>query len=233
MLSNLFAKSKKERKLSLNEWLLISCGFSCILVVARIFVSGYNTYLFMPWNLFLAFVPYATSELLSRSVSLMEHKWKRRAVMALWLLFIPNTFYIVTDLFHLEEFDTAPKWFDLLLLFSFAWNGLMFGFLSIRKMAIIQQAVSGQRFYFLFIFAVMWLNSFGIYIGRYLRYNSWDIIAQPFSLFNELLGMIFNPLQNKMEWGMITIWAVFMTLIYFTIEKMAESFLLRYNKQLK
>lgn len=100
-------------------------------------------------------------------------------------------------------------------------------------MAIIQQAVSGHRYYLLFIFAVMWLNSFGIYIGRYLRYNSWDIIAQPFSLLGELLEMIFNPFQNKMEWGMITIWAVFMTLIYFTIEKMGESFLSRYHKQPK
>ena len=146
-------------------------------------------------------------------------------------MFIPNTFYIVTDLFHLDEFDTAPKWFDLLLLFSFAWNGLVFGFVSIRKMSIIQQVISGQRFYLLFIFAVMWLNAFGIYIGRYLRYNSWDVIAQPFSLFSELLEMIYNPLQNKMEWGMITIWAVFMTLFYFTIEKMAESFLSRYQQQ--
>lgn len=222
MLFDLFVKNKTISNLAMKHWLLISCGFSCVLVIARVAATGYYTYLFMPWNLFLAYIPYLISERFSRNVPLMEHKWKRIAVVAAWLLFIPNSFYIVTDLFHLDQFDAAPKWFDLLLLFSFAWNGLLLGLLSVRKMAIIQQAISGQRFSLLFIFAVMWLNAFGIYIGRFLRYNSWDIITQPFSLFGEILEMFYNPLQNKMEWSMITTWAIFMTLFYFTIEKMTD-----------
>jgi uncharacterized membrane protein len=230
MFFKLFAKTKNEPKLTLKQWLLLSCCFSCILVIARVIATGYVTYLFMPWNLFLAFVPYAISEWLSGNIPVLEHKWKRMGVLLLWLLFIPNSFYIITDLFHLDEFDSAPKWFDLLLIFSFAWNGLLFGILSVKRTELILQVISGRKFSLLFISAVMWLNAFGIYIGRYLRYNSWDIIARPFSLFGEMLDVLIHPLQNKMEWSMITTWAVFMTLFYFTIEKMAESFLSRYQQ---
>lgn len=223
MLSNLFAKQKIESRLTLKHWLLISCCFSCMLVSARVIVTGYDTYLFLVWNLFLAFIPYAISEWLSRNIAVMEHKWKRVLVLFVWLLFVPNTFYIVTDLFHLDQFDNAPKWFDLLLLFSFAWNGLLFGILSVRKTELIVRAISGYNFSLPFVFAVMWLNAFGVYIGRYLRFNSWDIISQPFSLFGEMLQVLIHPLQNKMEWGMITTWAIFMTLFYFTIKTLAEA----------
>lgn len=222
MLFDLITKNKTISNLTLKHWLLISCGFSCSLSVVRVIATGYYTYLFMGWNLFLAFVPYFITERFSHSIPLMEHKWKRILIVAVWLLFIPNSFYIITDLFHLDQFDAAPKWFDLLLLFSYAWNGLVLGLLSVRKMAIIQQSIMGQRFAFLFIFIVMWLNAFGVYIGRFLRFNSWNIITNPFSLFAEVMEMIFYPLQNKMEWSMITTWAIFMTLFYFTIEKITE-----------
>jgi uncharacterized membrane protein len=228
MLFKLFAKHKIEARITLKHWLLISCIFSCVLVCARVIATGYLTYLFLPWNLFLAFVPYVISEWLSRNVAVMEHKWKRVLVLFGWLLFIPNAFYIVTDLFHLEQFDDAPKWFDLLLLFSFAWNGLLFGILSVRKTELIVRTISGYNFSIPFVFAVMWLNAFGIYIGRFLRYNSWDIVTQPFSLLEEMMQVLLHPLRNKMEWGMISTWAIFMTLFYFTIKTLIETSTLRH-----
>ncbi len=178
----------------------------------------------MLWNLFLAFIPYAISYWLYDNLKIVANKLKLVAILSAWLLFIPNSFYIITDLFHLDEFVSAPKWFDLLLLLSFAWNGLLFGIASLRKMEIILQKISGRSFSLFIVFAVMWLNAFGVYIGRYLRYNSWDVITQPFSLFNELLQIVIHPLRNKMEWGMIFCYAVFMTLLYITVKKMAESF---------
>jgi uncharacterized membrane protein len=90
---------------------------------------------------------------------------------------------------------------------------------------LILGVVYGKIFSLVSIGVVMWLNAFGIYIGRYLRYNSWDIIFQPFSLFAELLNVLLYPLHNKEEWGMITSWAVFMTLFYITIKKAGESFI--------
>lgn len=203
---------------------MISCGFSCLLLCARIFITGDLTYLFLVWNLFLAFIPFAISEWLLTLERFAQRKRKLAFVLFVWLLFIPNSFYILTDLFHLDKFDSAPKWFDLLLIFSFAWNGIVLGIVSIRRTEVILESISGRRFSLFIIFIVMWLNAFGIYIGRYLRFNSWDIIAQPFSLFKEMFEVLFHPLRNKMEWGMIAVYAVFMTVLYITIKKLAENF---------
>jgi uncharacterized membrane protein len=217
---------KKDISLNLNiqQWLMISCGFSCLLLCARIFITGDLTYLFLVWNLFLAFIPFAISEWLLTLERFAQRKRKLAIVLFVWLLFIPNSFYILTDLFHLDKFDSAPKWFDLLLIFSFAWNGIVLGIVSIRRTEVIIESISGRRFSLFIIFIVMWLNAFGIYIGRYLRFNSWDIIAQPFSLFKEMFEVLFHPLRNKMEWGMIAVYAVFMTVLYITIKKLAENF---------
>lgn len=217
---------KKDISLNLNiqQWLMISCGFSCLLLCVRIFITGDLTYLFLIWNLFLAFIPFAITEWLLTLERFAQRKRKLVIVLFVWLLFIPNSFYILTDLFHLDKFDSAPKWFDLLLIFSFAWNGIVLGIVSIRRTEVIVESISGRRFSLFIIFIVMWLNAFGIYIGRYLRFNSWDIIAQPFSLFREMFEVLFHPLRNKMEWGMIAVYAVFMTVLYITIKKLAENF---------
>src|SRR5689334_15803694 len=97
--------------LTMRQWVAISCGFSCILVAARMAFTGDTTYLFMIWNLFLALVPYLITEWLSRHSWMTGNRWKLAGILFLWLLFIPNSFYILTDLFHLDEFDTAPQWF--------------------------------------------------------------------------------------------------------------------------
>jgi uncharacterized membrane protein len=212
---------QKDSKLTLNHWLFISCCFSVLLICARVTATGYFTYLFLVWNLFLAFIPYAISEWFYQRIPVIENRWKRLIVLTGWLVFVPNSFYIVTDLFHLEQFDNAPKWFDLLLLFSFAWNGLLFGILSVRRIETIITAIYGERYSIFFLLVVMWLNAFGIYIGRYLRYNSWDVIGRPFSLLEEMLEVIFHPIRNSMEWGMITLWAAFMALFYITIKVMS------------
>ena len=224
MLQKISIKKNRELILTMQHWLIVSCGFSFLLLSARIFVTGHMTYLFLVWNLFLAFVPYAITQWASVDTNILKNRVKLIAMLFTWLLFIPNSFYILTDLFHLDAFDSAPKWFDLLLIFSFAWNGIVLGIVSIRKIETIMENVTGRNSSLLIVFIVMWLNAFGIYIGRYLRFNSWDIVMQPFSLFREMFEVLFHPLKNKMEWGMIGVYAVFMTVLYITIKKLGENF---------
>ena len=224
MLSKCFLAKRTLASLTIQDLLLISCGFSCLLLMGRAAVTGLITYAFLLWNLFLAVIPYAITHWLSGQPSLWKSKPKLLVVIFAWLIFIPNSFYILTDLFHLDTFDSAPKWFDLLLLFSFAWNGLLLGILSVRTLEKIIETVWGKDFSFTILVVVMWLNAFGIYIGRYLRYNSWDVIAQPLSLFSEMFEVIFHPIKNKMEWGMITVYAVFLLLLYTTLKKLSENF---------
>jgi uncharacterized membrane protein len=222
MLVKFFSKRSAIQSLTLQQWMLLSCAFSCLLLFIRVVTTSTPTYLFLAWNLFLGFIPFAISRWLATDIGVVQSKLKLILAAGAWLLFIPNSFYILTDLFHLEQFDNAPKWFDLLLLFSFAWNGLMLGVVSVRRIEMLIVAKCGERLSLLFVVLVMWMNAFGIYIGRYLRFNSWDIFLQPFSLSRQMLEIIIHPIQNGMEWGMITIYAVFMTLLYITARKMGE-----------
>lgn len=205
--------------LAANEWLIYSCAFSFILLLVRLAVTQKPEYIFLPWNLFLAYIPYRLTEWMVSKITLLESKGKLLSLLLLWLVFIPNAFYIITDLFHIAKMRAAPKWFDLLLVFSFAWNGILLGVLSLRRVETIVHINMGRRFTFLLVLLVMWLIALGIYIGRFLRFNSWDIITDPFSLMQELADMVFHPFEHGYAWGMTVCYAVFMTLLYFTIRK--------------
>jgi uncharacterized membrane protein len=210
---------------TIHEWLLASSCFSCLLLLGRMIVTQSLGYIFLPWNLFLAFIPYfITRRMIDKRNEITKNKVKLFVTLGIWLLFIPNSFYIITDLFHFTHIHSAPKWFDLLLIFSFAWNGILFGIISLRRVEIILTTVKTKIFSLYFVFAVMWLSAFGIYIGRYLRFNSWDVITDPFSLAVEILNMLIHPFHNLYPWGMTLCYSIFMTLLYFTIKKLGESF---------
>jgi uncharacterized membrane protein len=195
-----------------------------MLLVGRAVFTGLLTYGFLLWNLFLAVVPYLITQWIIERPGIYQSKTRLVLAILAWLLFVPNAFYIITDLFHLDRFDSAPKWFDLLLIFSFAWNGLLLGILSIRMVEKVVERVWGSGFSLILLFAVMWLNAFGIYVGRYLRFNSWDIFTQPQFLLSEMTAVILHPVQNKLEWGMIFAYALFMLLVYLTLKKISKHF---------
>jgi len=215
---------KTNRSFTLHQWLLASALFSCGLLATRMIVTDSIQYIFLPWNLFLAFIPYAITRWMSARPELFEHRVKRFVLLALWMLFIPNAFYIITDLFHLRNVHSAPRWFDLLLVFSFAWNGILFGVISLRRVELIIGLDRGPVYSMGLIFAVMWLNALGIYIGRYLRFNSWDIVTDPFNLMIEIGDLIVNPLDNWVAWGMTGTYALFMTMLYLSLKKLGETF---------
>ena len=112
------------------------------------------------------------------------------------------------------------------MVFSFAWNGILIGVISLRRAEIMMASRWQRDVSFIVIAMVMWLIALGVYIGRYLRFNSWDIITDPLSLFNEIFLMVLNPIENLVNWGMTFTYAVFMTLLYYTIKKLTESFTL-------
>src|SRR5437667_4027347 len=131
---------------TVHEWLLASSCFSCLLLLVRMLATHSLGYIFLPWNLFLASVPYWISWWIIKNISIAGNKMKLILSLAVWLLFIPNSFYIITDLFHFTHIRSAPKWFDLLLIFSFAWNGILFGIISLRRIEIIFSILRGKGF---------------------------------------------------------------------------------------
>jgi uncharacterized membrane protein len=210
----------------MDRLLTASMMFSCILVGIRIFHTGKITFIFMIWNLFLAYVPYAISTWITARGARRDRGRLIRLFTALlfltWLLFIPNSFYILTDLYHLADNhrnSLVPEWFDLSLILSFAWNGLLLGILSVRQIEkiLIPQASIFQEW--LFLYPVMWLNALGVYTGRYLRYNSWDIITNPFQLLSDIFGMVIHPLRHQYAWDMVFCFSILLTLFYSLIKK--------------
>ncbi len=209
---------------TIQHWMLISSAFSLMLLLLRIITSGRMSYSFLAWNLFLAYIPFLLSNWLSRHVEVLKNRIKLIFLVLLWLLFMPNSFYILTDLFHLQNMGNGHPWFDLTLILSFAWNGILFGILSIRKMEMLLKAAKGKFISGLIIFMVMWLNAFGIYLGRFLRFNSWDVLINPFSLSGEIVAIFLNPYDYRYVWIMSFCFAFFMVIIYYTIKKVSETF---------
>lgn len=207
----------------IDRILTLSMGFSVVLVMARIVYTGKFTFIWLIWNLVLAWIPYAISSWFQQRPAVQEHRLKFVAVSLLWLLFIPNSFYILTDLFHLGKFTNVPNWFDLTLIISFAWNGLLLGVLSVRQMEKIMQPHLRGKHELLFIYPIMWLNALGVYIGRYPRFNSWDIVTNPFALIAYLIKLICHPIQWMYAWGMVACFSIFMTFVYLTIKRLSKA----------
>jgi uncharacterized membrane protein len=210
--------------LGLQQWILISSIFSILLLIIRIVVSQRISYVFLAWNLLLAYVPLLIANWLNRHEVVMRNKITLVLSISAWLLFMPNSFYIVTDLFHLHTTAGNRPWFDLTLILSFAWNGILFGIISIWKMEILLKRTKGRFASALLIFTVMWLNAFGVYIGRFLRFNSWDIVFNPFPLLSEIVEMIINPYDYKSAWAMSLCFGLFFIILYYTMKKLTEVF---------
>ena len=207
----------------MDRMLTLSMGFSIAMVMARVVYTDKFTFIWLIWNLFLAWVPYVITSWLQAQPAIQERKWLFFAIAGIWLLFVPNAFYILTDLFHLGQFHNVPNWFDLTLIISFAWNGLLMGILSIRQMEkMVQKYLPGKHELY-FIYPIMWLNALGIYIGRYPRFNSWDIFVNPIGLSTYLIRMTIHPIQYKYAWGMVACFSVFMTLVYLTIKRISKA----------
>ena len=157
---------------------LVAASLFCVaLVLVR--ESGSAKFGGLIWNLFLAWIPF----LLAVAV---YDGWRRRrsggslvALGALWLLFFPNAPYIVTDFVHLEHNADAPYWYDAVTVSAFAWTGLLLGFASLFLMQTVVRQWRGVVSGWIFAGVALALGSLGIYLGRFLRLNSWDALEHP------------------------------------------------------
>jgi uncharacterized membrane protein len=191
---------------------LTLCCFS--LSVFRASYSDTKTFLFLNWNLFLAFITWLLSSFAIIKPSIQKKKIAIFILLGTWLLFFPNAPYILTDLFHLRMRYTMPIWFDLVLILSFAWTGLLFGFLSLWDIEQILSKSINPKLVRCISVILLFLGSFGVYLGRYLRWNSWDIITEPFGLFYDIGDRIINPFEHTRTWGMTLFMGLFLTIIY-------------------
>jgi len=206
---------------------LASLGFAtalCLgLLALRAWHYGASAQLWLVWNLFLAWLP-----ALGAFAAYNLHHWPTRlrwlpiiGLSMLWLIFLPNAPYLITDIIHLKPHRSVPLWYDLITLVTFAWTGSFLGLISLFLMQVLVRKTVGNAVSWLFVLSVLTLNGFGIYFGRFLRWNSWDVLFRPTSLFYDLLEGLRNPfdyLHTIAFAGLFTLLfgAVYLMLLSFT-----------------
>ncbi|HUS00632.1 MAG TPA: DUF1361 domain-containing protein [Chitinophagaceae bacterium] len=204
------------KKSSIGHLLALTIGFTISLLLFRIFYSGSLMYIFFVWNLLLASVPLAINPFLFYT----KNKNMQWMLFALWLLFFPNSLYIITDLVHLKARYPVPIWFDTILVFSAAFNGLIIAYASLQQADLFLRSKFSNSITSIIICACLFLSSFGIYLGRFLRWNSWDILSDPLGLIFQVTDRIFNPLEHPRTWGVTIVFTLFFSIFYFTIKKL-------------
>jgi uncharacterized membrane protein len=190
--------------------------FSVSLLTYRILKSDGLSYIFLAWNLFLALIPWWISNYLKQKESLPI---KHLPLIGIWLLFIPNSPYILTDLFHLKLREPFPLWYDLVLVLSFALIGMIVFLKSLKDMFAILKAHVSEMVFTLLIPVVFWLIAFGLYLGRYLRFNSWNVVNHPFRLMRQSFDILFE----KDTIGFTLIFSVFMWFMYYITLQMHQN----------
>jgi len=171
------------------------------------------TFLFLVWNLFLAWIPYWIAISLNRFYKLSNSKILAGGLIMSWLLFFPNAPYIITDLLHLHSRHPIPFWYDMMLIVSFAWTGLMLGLISLHEVRIFIKKMYSEKVSWIFTIGSTMLCGFGVYLGRCLRWNSWDILTKPDLLFQDILMSLTDSMALKIT----LVFSIFLLLGYLTL----------------
>jgi uncharacterized membrane protein len=177
--------------------LFLSTLMACAFYAFRVIYSGSYNFANLLWNLFLAWLPYIFAVIASSLYGGTPKSWWLIILFGfLWLLFFPNAPYIVTDFYYLDTRPPVPLWYDISLIAIFAFIGCFLAIASLRSIHIMIDKLFGRIFGWLFALFALGLASFGVYLGRFGRYNSWDILLEPKSLIKEIAGNLLNPLDN-------------------------------------
>jgi uncharacterized membrane protein len=181
---------------------IASLAFATLMCLGLLVLRVAHTHSFgnvgLVWNLALAWLP-TISALLAYNFHKQPSwlNWVRvSACVVVWLLFLPNAPYLITDIMHMRPQPDIPFWYDLILYVAFAWTGCFLGLVSLLLIQEIVRKAAGALASWIFILGVLGLNGFGVYLGRFLRWNSWDVIVNPLALFSEIAQQVRHPLAH-------------------------------------
>lgn len=196
-----------------------SASFTVALLLARMAFTGTMTYAFYPWNIFLALIPMYCSRRMHRC-----HRLNLKAVLLLgaWLLFLPNAPYLMTDIFHFRERPGCPPWFDLILVISGAWAGILAGMVSLTETASFLKKYLSTRHVQQIICVVIILCGYGVYMGRFMRFNSWDIITRPGDVSAFIWRSLAAPYRHLTVWAFTASFSVLTGIIFFSVKKFSN-----------
>nr|WP_321230260.1 DUF1361 domain-containing protein [uncultured Psychroserpens sp.] len=199
--------------------LTISMALSIVLLMIRMKIHQSFYLLFLVWNLFLAIIPFAITTGLTSSKKI--NKLVLFFFFGIWLLFLPNAPYLVTDLMHLTRTDQSFLWLDILVIMSFAFNGLILFFLSLSDMEKLLKRYLKPNMIMPLMLSIFGLTAFGIYLGRFLRHNSWEIINNPLNIFKDIFNIVFQA--NIEAWIFTLTFGSFLAVSYWMLKAFSNS----------
>lgn len=204
-----------SRIITISRELLLLLLLFVLLVFGRVLVFHTTHYIYLLWNIFLSIIPFIISSFLlwyvgrpNRSIILLY------IGMLVWLIAFPNAPYIVTDIIHIGRGYITPILYDTMLLFTAAWVGLLFGFHSLFHIETILQKLYSKKISSIIIVVIIALSSFGMYLGRFVRFNSWDIFVKPVDFFKYILDVVINPTQYISAYLFTSLFFLFIYIAY-------------------
>jgi uncharacterized membrane protein len=199
--------------------MLVCTFFSLFLFAIRVVKTGSTTHGSLVWNLFLAWIP-AGLALLAYN---LYRKWSCLGaavvlpIIPVWLLFFPNAPYLLTDIVHLADRPEMPYWFDQILYLAFAFTGCYLGMISLLLMQALVRRSLGVWISWLFALFALFLSGFGIYLGRFTRFNSWEVLTAPKPIVKEILDWFLHPKSNIETFAFAIVFSIFFASIYLVI----------------
>jgi uncharacterized membrane protein len=192
--------------------------FLCLgLFIGRVFLAGDFHFLFIPFNLALAWASIFFAALLASQLKAIRWQSGQNILLtALWLIFLPNAWYVLTDFIHVNAAGEVSELYDIVLMFSLTVCGFTLGFASlyIIHLELLKRLKEARANWI--IAGVLLLSSFGIYLGRDLRWNSWDVISNPGGLLLNVSDRVVDPLGHPRALNVTILFFILLCATYFS-----------------
>ncbi len=198
-------RSSIEGRLNLLLRYLMLAGVGLVLIIIRQFIPTDKPMAFLLWNLFLALIPLAFSSVLLKAQSEKLPLYSQLILGFGWLVFFPNAPYMLTDYIHLTYGDQTYFWLDVLTLSYFAFIALATAVISLLDIEVWLKSRLSNGLVKMAIFVLCLLSGIGIYLGRDLRFNSWDVIMKPQELLHYSLSRMSDPMSDIYTWAAASI----------------------------
>lgn len=216
---------KQSTFVSLHQFLRRNLFYAVVLssllgvafFAVRVFWSDSFLHRFLMWNLFLAWIPYICALWMASLHARRAFALFYIVPSVLWLLFFPNAAYLVTDLYNLQNMPPVPFWYDISFFATLAWTGLL---LAVASLQIVQRMVKesfGAIASWLVVLIVVGLNGVGIYLGRFLRWNSWNMMTDPLAVLEDAVMPFLHPIAYRQPVAIIIVFSALLFVVYVSV----------------
>lgn len=214
--------SFSDRRIAIVASLALLTLFALTMLATRIAYTGSRGHSGVAWNLFLAWIPFALSLVIYARAKAEAPLGVLLPLGALWLVFFPNAPYLVTDLKHVAPGGRVPMLYDVLLFATSAWAGLLLGLTSLFLIHAVVRRLVGALNAWALVVGVLALSSFGIYLGRVHRWNSWDVVVHPGPLARQIGSGLLDPLSHPRPLGLMVLFTSFLLASYVVLYSFAR-----------